>query len=392
LALLLIDLDQFKEVNDTLGHDKGDLLLKDVTRRIDDCLPEGAILARLGGDEFTIILSEECELDNINLIARKIIAVLAAPFQLGMEKVFISASIGIALYPEAGLEMEALLRHADQAMYAAKNAGRNRYAYFSRSMQDAAQSRLRLTNDLRSALAEDQFEVYYQPIVDMATGKIHKAEALIRWDHPTRGMVSPVEFIPLAEASGLILEIGEWVFKEALGEIQRLAEKGHTSFKISVNVSPMQFRNDDNLNVRWLSHLATAGLAAQSMVIEITEGLLLDLTPEVKDKLLAFGDAGIQVALDDFGTGYSSLAYLKKFDIDYLKIDRAFVKNIETDVEERALCDAIIVMAHKLGLKVIAEGVETVAQRDFLYAAGCDFAQGYLFSKPVPAAEFEALL
>jgi diguanylate cyclase (GGDEF)-like protein/PAS domain S-box-containing protein len=392
LTLLLIDLDQFKEVNDTLGHDKGDLLLVGVARRIADCLNQSATLARLGGDEFTVILSEPKDIESTNLIAKQIIATLTIPFQLGVEKVFISASIGIAQLPDAGVDIEDLLRHADQAMYAAKNAGRNRYAYFSNNLQEAAQSRMRLTNDLRNALAENQFEVYYQPIVELATGNIRKAEALIRWHHPTRGMVSPVEFIPLAEASGLIIEIGEWVFKKAAEQVQRMRTMNHSGFQISVNVSPMQFRNDDDLKVSWLSHLATLGLPAQSMVVEITEGLLLDLTSEVTDKLLAFGFAGIQVALDDFGTGYSSLAYLKKFDIDYLKIDRAFVHNIETDQEDRALCEAIIVMAHKLGLRVIAEGVETAVQRDLLLAAGCDFAQGYFYSKPVPVKQFESLL
>ena len=251
---------------------------------------------------------------------------------------------------------------------------------------------MRLTNDLRVAFAGNQFEVYYQPIVELATGNIRKAEALIRWHHPTRGMVSPVEFIPLAENSGLILEIGEWVFKRAAEQVKHLRSMSHSEFQISVNVSPMQFRNDDGLKIKWLDHLASLGLPAPCIVIEITEGLLLDLTSEVRDKLLGLGFAGIQVALDDFGTGYSSLAYLKKFDIDYLKIDRAFVNNMETDSADRALCEAIIVMAHKLGLRVIAEGVETAEQRDFLTAAGCDFAQGYLFSKPVPAEQFEALV
>jgi EAL domain-containing protein (putative c-di-GMP-specific phosphodiesterase class I) len=277
-------------------------------------------------------------------------------------------------------------------MYAAKNAGRNRYCYFAESMQEAAQSRMSLTRDLRAALAANQFEVHYQPIVDLASGTIHKAEALLRWQHPLRGAVSPAEFIPVAEASGMILEMGAWVFRQAAAQLQRLRAMGHAGFQVSVNVSPVQFQNDQQLTASWFEHLAALGLPPGSMVVEITEGLLLDLNAQVKGKLMAFAEAGIQVALDDFGTGYSSLAYLKKFDIDYLKIDRAFVRNLETDPDDRVLCEAIIAMAHKLGLKVIAEGVETQAQRDLLAAAGCDHAQGFLFSRPVPAAELESLL
>jgi diguanylate cyclase (GGDEF)-like protein/PAS domain S-box-containing protein len=392
LAVLLIDLDEFKEINDTLGHDKGDVLLIEVARRIAGCVRESVTLARLGGDEFTLILTEAEDLDNLKFIAKGIISRLAAPFRLGVETVFVSASIGIARFPQDGAELEDLQRHADQAMYAAKKAGRNRYCYFTAELQEAAQSRMRLTNDLRCALAENQFEVYYQPIIELRTGQIRKAEALIRWHHPTRGMLGPSEFIPLAEASGLILEIGEWVFKKSAEQMRRVRAMNHPAFQISVNISPAQFRNDSELNNTWLNHLASLVLPAQSMVIEITEGLLLDLSAEVKEKLLACGDAGIQVSLDDFGTGYSSLAYLKKFDIDYLKIDRVFVSNLETDSDDRALCEAIIVMAHKLGLKVIAEGVETKAQCDLLAAAGCDFAQGFLFSRPAPADQFEALL
>lgn len=392
LALFLIDLDQFKEINDTLGHDKGDMLLIEVARRIKGCLLESTVLARLGGDEFAVILSEPDELDHLNTTANQIIEKLAAPFCLDVETVYVSASIGIALFPEDSTEMDDLLRHADQAMYAAKNAGRNRYCYFTSAMQEAAQSRMQLTNDLRGALSGNQFEVHYQPIVELATGRIRKAEALIRWHHPVRGMVDPVDFISLAESSGLILDIGTWVFKKAAEQVQRLRSLNDPEFQISVNVSPAQFHNDSKLHTTWLKHLAALDLPAHSVAIEITEGLLLDLTAEVKDKLLAFRDAGTQVALDDFGTGYSSLAYLKKFDIDYIKIDRAFVSNLEESSDDHALCEAIIVMAHKLGLKVIAEGVETAAQRDLLAAAGCDFAQGYFFSKAVSSEQFETLL
>ncbi|GAB3549298.1 hypothetical protein GCM10027343_30790 [Noviherbaspirillum agri] len=391
-ALLLIDLDQFKDVNDTLGHDKGDALLIEAARRLRGCIPAGATLARLGGDEFALILADRPNHDAVNDSAGKINALLAQPFRLGLETVFVSASIGITFFPEDGSDMDELLRHADQAMYAAKHAGRNRYCRFTSALQEAAQVRRHLMSDLRSALPNKQFELYYQPIIDLKTGAIRKAEALIRWRHPARGMVSPTDFIPLAEATGMILEIGEWVFKEAAAQMQRLHVMGHSELKIGINISPVQFHNDRDLYRKWVAHLEELGLPAQCMVIEITEGLLLNLTQEVKDKLLAFRDAGTQVALDDFGTGYSSLAYLQKLDIDYIKIDRAFVNNLGAGANDCALCEAMIVMAHKLGLAVVAEGVETEVQRDLLAAAGCDFGQGYFFSRPVPASEFEAML
>jgi diguanylate cyclase (GGDEF)-like protein/PAS domain S-box-containing protein len=392
VALLLIDLDQFKEINDTLGHDTGDLLLIEVARRIRAHARAQAPVARLGGDEFAVILTLPGEVADAGKIAQQIITALAAPMQLGVETLFVSASVGIALFPEHGAQIENVLRHADQAMYAAKNAGRNRFCYFTYAMQDAAQAKMQLTRDLRGALEANQFEVHYQPIVDLASGVPRKAEALLRWHHPVRGTVSPAQFIPLAEASGMILDIGAWVLRQAAGQLQRMRNLGHATFQISVNVSPVQFYNDPQLCDTWFRLLAELDLPAAGMIIEITEGLLLDLNAQVRSKLLVFAEAGVQVALDDFGTGYSSLAYLKKFDIDYLKIDRAFVRHLETDPDDRALCEAIIMMAHKLGLKVIAEGVETAAQRDFLAGAGCDQAQGYLFSRPVAAADLEAAL
>ncbi|MCH8622472.1 GGDEF and EAL domain-containing protein [Undibacterium sp. TS12] len=392
LTLLLIDLDQFKEINDALGHAKGDTLLVEVARRIAACVHEPATIARLGGDEFTVVLSDNHDNAHVTAVAQAIIDKLVQVFQLGIERAYISASIGIAQYPGDGHNAGDLLRHADQAMYAAKNAGRNRYCLFTGALQEAVQSRMRLNNDLRDALKAGEFQVYYQPIVELATGAIHKAEALLRWHHPVFGMISPAEFIPLAETSGMIVEIGEWVFRQAVEQVKRLRSMHLPPFKISVNVSPVQFRHEHDFTEAWLEHLAASGLPANSIVIEITEGLLLDATEGVADKLLRFRDAGVHVALDDFGTGYSSLAYLKKFDIDYIKIDRVFVSNIDVDANDLTLCEAIIVMAHKLGLAVIAEGVETTAQRDLLVAAGCDFVQGYLISQPVPARQFEKLV
>ena len=392
LAVLFIDLDHFKEVNDTLGHHQGDILLVDAARRIGACVRKSDTVARLGGDEFTVILSPLEHTDRVELIAQQIIDSLRAPFALGQEQAFVSASIGITLYPDDALDIDDLLKHADQAMYAAKGGGRNRYSFFTPALQVAALNRMRLTNDLRGALAGRQFALYFQPIVHLESGRVHKAEALIRWHHPQRGTVSPLEFIPLAEASGLIADIGEWVFHESVQWVRRWRREHDPAFQVSINQSPLEFQREDGCYRAWVEHLQALSLPGQSVVVEITEGLLLDANSAVSDKLLQLRDAGIQVALDDFGTGYSSLSYLKKFDIDYLKIDRSFTRNLAPDSSDMALSGAIIVMAHKLGLKVIAEGVETPEQRDLLAAAGCDYGQGYLFAKPMPADEFDVFL
>lgn len=393
LALLLIDLDQFKEVNDTLGHDVGDMLLQEAGRRISACVRDSDTVARLGGDEFTVILSELEDKNHIEDIAQKIIKQLFETYHIGGEVVHISGSIGITLYPDDTNDIDALLKGADQAMYAAKKKGRNRFSYFTQSLQDAAQKRLRLKNDLREALSGEQFEVYFQPIVDLHSGHIFKAEALLRWHHPERGMVSPLEFIPVAEETGFINEIGDWVFREAARWGHKWSTYFDGDFQISVNMSPVQFKAEgEAFALEWFQYLNELNLSGKNIVIEITENLLLHAETNITDKLLWLRDAGIQVAVDDFGTGYSSLSYLKIFDIDYLKIDQAFVHNLETDMNDIALCEAIIVMAHKLDLKVIAEGVETEGQKKLLAEAGCDFAQGYLYSRPVSAEEFESLL
>ncbi|WP_371867521.1 EAL domain-containing protein [Duganella guangzhouensis] len=392
LAILFIDLDHFKEVNDTLGHQQGDVLLVDAARRISACVRKSDTVARLGGDEFTVILCELEAPDHVERIAQAILNRLLLPFELDAEQAFVSASIGITLYPDDALEIDDLLKHADQAMYAAKGAGRNRYSYFTPALQVAALSRMRLTNDLRGALKSNQFELYFQPIVHLDSGTIHKAEALIRWNHPQRGLVSPLEFIPLAESSGLIIEIGEWVFRESANWALRWRQQVDPAFQVSLNQSPLEFQREGSSYQSWLQHLQTLALPGQALVVEITEGLLLDASHAVSRRLLQLRDAGIQVALDDFGTGYSSLSYLKKFDIDYLKIDRSFTRNLAPESSDMALSEAIIVMAHKLGLKVIAEGVETPEQRALLAAAGCDYGQGYLFAKPMPADQFDAFL
>ncbi|HEX7641259.1 MAG TPA: EAL domain-containing protein [Burkholderiaceae bacterium] len=392
LGLMFLDLDRFKEVNDTLGHEMGDDLLKQASARLRACVRQTDTVARMGGDEFTIILDEITEAADVTRIAQNILKRMAEPFQLGEEVAFISSSIGITFYPEDATEIATLLKNADQAMYAAKAAGRNTFHHFMPAMQLAAQTRMRMINDLRGALGGKQFKVYYQPIVDTRTGAIHKAEALIRWLHPQHGLVSPASFIPLAEETRMIVEIGDWVFREALHQAAAWRKNYRPDFQVSINVSPLQFRGEGNYQSGWLDTMRTLGLPGQSVAVEITEGLLLDADAEITDKLLAFRDAGVTVSLDDFGTGYSSLSYLKRFDIDYLKIDRSFVHNMETDSNDLALCDSIIVMAHRLGLQVIAEGVETREQHDLLVKAGCDYLQGFLFARPLPPEEFEALL
>jgi len=392
LALMFLDLDHFKDINDTLGHDVGDSLLKQTTQRLQTCIRGSDTLARQGGDEFTIIMGELDEVGSIDRVAHGILQSMAAPFQLGNERCYVSFSIGIALYPDDAGDLDDLLKKADQAMYAAKRQGRNRFCYFTPIMQAAAESRLRLANDLRDALANHQFWVAYQPIVKLATGEIQKAEALLRWQHPSRGLVSPAEFIPIAEETGIILELGEWVFHQAVSQLENWRKKYYANFQIGVNKSPVQFHNTGKDHNNWFEHLQRLGLPGSCIVVEIAEGLLLDTSPAVADKLFAFSRAGIQVSLDDFGTGYSSLSYLKKFHIDYLKIDQNFVCNLSDNSTDLALCEAIILMAHKLGMKVVAEGIETMAQRDLLLRADCDYGQGYFFSRPLPAEAFEQLL
>jgi len=394
LALLLVDLDEFKEVNDTLGHDVGDVLLQEAARRIRSCIRDADTVARLGGDEFTIILTDLSDRTHIENVAQKILGRLAEPFHLGDEVAYVTASIGITLYPGDAGDIDTLLKHADQAMYAAKKHGRNRFFYFTASLQEAAQTRLKLSRDLREAVAARQFVTHFQPIVELSTGRVHKAEALVRWLHPTRGLVNPMVFIPLAEETGLINDIGEWVFRESAQCAKAWSQTYGADFQVSVNMSPVQFRSEGRTRIKgWLRHLQDIGLSGPNLSIEITENLLLNAHAEVTEQLLWFRDAGIQVAIDDFGTGYSTLSYLKQFPIDYLKIDRSFVRDIETDPNDMALSRAIIVMAHELGLKVIAEGVETIGQRNLLAKAGCDYAQGYLYAgAPLPPHDFEAWL
>ena len=393
LALLFIDLDHFKEINDTRGHEAGDLLLSAVAQRLRNHVRKSDAVTRLGGDEFTITLTELHDIELVTDIAQKLCSDLALPFQIGEQAAYISASIGITIYPRDAATPSELLRNADQAMYRSKERGRNRFAYFEPHMQAAAQNRMAISNDLRVAIADDQLEVYYQPIVDLANGNIHKAEALLRWHHPQRGEVSPEVFIPIAEHAGLISGIGNWVYEKALVQARHWRTLD-PHLTININVSPLQFHDGDVEHCRkWLSEdRPDEERLVAAIGLEITEGLLLTSHTEVVKQLLAFRQAGIKISLDDFGTGYSSLSYLRTFALDFVKIDKSFVHNLEYDSGNFALCEAIIAMAHKLGLRVIAEGVETREQAELLRDAECDFGQGFLFGHAVTARQFEELL
>lgn len=386
LAVLFIDLDRFKEVNDSLGHSVGDALLAEAAKRLSSCVRETDTVARLGGDEFTIILNGINDQRCAEMIIQMILLELAKPFHLNAKLAYVSASIGVTFFPGDADSADILMKNADQAMYAAKNNGRNCWSCFTSNMQAATEIRSKIAYELRSALKNEQLYLLYQPIIELATGHVYKAEALIRWQHPEQGTIHPVEFITVAEETNLITDIGDWVFKQAVNQVSRWQENFNSDFQISINKSPKQFMSKMS---DWVNFLERRGLNGQSIIVEITENLLLDAHELVVKQLLSYRDAGVQVAIDDFGTGYSSLSYLKKFDIDYLKIDRSFISNLNSKSNDRILCEAVITMAHRLGMKVIAEGVETDSQKDLLMAMGCDFGQGYFFSKPLPADQFE---
>lgn len=389
MALVFIDLDGFKGVNDTLGHDMGDLLLQQVAERLGNCVRTTDIVARLGGDEFTVILGELKNPADVVRIAQAVLQALAQPFHLGKENAHISASIGITLYPNDGADCATLLKNADQAMYVAKQQGRNRFNYFAPFMQEATRIRMTLANELRDALHNDELRVVYQPIVELASGRICKAEALVRWQHPSRGLLSPIEFLAVAETTGIIIDIGDWVFQQAARQAKRMQQLHGADFQICVNKSSWQFRENSSDYRSWLEFLSQMQLDARSVVIEVTESLLLETGNDVSDKLASFRAANMQLSLDDFGAGYCSLAFLKRFHIDYLKIDPAFVCGMAEGRQSTSLCKAIIAMAHTMNIQVIAEGIESCAQVAELQAAGCDFGQGYLYSRPISGEELE---
>ncbi|BBL69566.1 putative bifunctional diguanylate cyclase/phosphodiesterase [Methylogaea oryzae] len=396
-AILFIDLDDFKYVNDTLGHSGGDLLLREAARRMQLCTRKlaadrcGDVLGRFGGDEFVLVAGGmESEADAVN-IAEKIIADLSRDYDVAGTVVHVSASIGIAIYPDDADDTKTLLNRADQAMYEAKRLGRSRYVRYSPSIHYAAHTRAQIKAGLKQALRRNQLSVYYQPMVDLASGRPIKAEALIRWRHPKLGFVSPAVFIPLAEEAGMIEEIGLWVLKKALQNLKEWQAAGRRDIGISINLSPHQLagpRFADSM----LKLIADAEVPAEFVTFEITEGVIISDHTDCHSKLKRLKQRGATIALDDFGTGYSSLSYIKKYDIDYIKIDKVFVDGIDTNEEDRVLVETMIVMASKLRIKVVVEGVETESQLNTLREVGAQVIQGYYFSKALPHEEFSAWL
>ena len=386
-ALLFIDLDHFKGVNDSFGHSMGDMVLREAAARITKCVRASDTVSRLGGDEFTVMLTNLHGPQEAWLIGEAIIASLSKEFQVGEQQCFLSASIGIASYPADGSTAEALLKSADTAMYRAKAGGRAQVVFFEERMNAEAVARLTLDNDLRMAIERNELVMHYQPQVDLATGAVRGAEALVRWRHPTRGLISPVRFIPLAEESGFIERLGQWAMQQACTEMKRWRELGLPVEHVAVNVSPRQFRKRDL--VEFVGRcIAELGLPAQCLEIEITEGLLLDRGEAVEGLLRELAQAGHGVALDDFGTGFSSMSYLKRFPVTTIKIDRAFVEGLGTDDDSEAIVAAIVAMSHALGKKVIAEGVETEAQMAVLRRLGCDRIQGFVICAALSGEDF----
>jgi len=391
VAVLFIDLDRFKVINDTLGHDSGDELLKVVARRLSEAVRPGDTVARYGGDEFVIVLANVAHIDDVTRVVNKILGWLSPAITIGGRELFVTPSIGITLYPFDDATSDELLRNADSAMFDAKEQGGNCFRFYTAEMNARAERRLTLETGLRHALERGEFLLHYQPQVDIASGAILGAEALIRWQHPDWGLVSPAEFIPLAEETGLILPIGEWVLNEACSQARRWHDAGHVDLRIAVNLSGRQLSQKNLVDIV-AATLARCAVAHGMLELEITESLLMQDLEQIAGTLEALVALGVSVSMDDFGTGYSSLSYLKRLPIDVLKIDQSFVRDISSDPDDAAIVQAIIAMAHSLGIKVMAEGVETAEQLAFLRQHRCDGMQGYYFSRPLPPEQFIMLL
>lgn len=386
-SLMFIDVDYFKDINDTLGHNIGDILLVELSKRLKSILREEDTLARLGGDEFILLLPES-DVTEAQKIAQKLLYVIQNPFPIEQYELNITASIGIALYPTDGLDKETLSKNADTAMYRAKEAGRNGYSFFTKEMQTISTRKLQLLNALYHALSRNEFHIVYQPQIALKTGHLIGAEALLRWEHPEFGTISPVEFIPIAESSGLILSIGEWVLRSAAEQLKGWMESGMSPMVMAINLSAVQFRHP-NLPDLVTQILQSTKLPSQYLELELTESVAMYNPKEAINIMNNLHERGIRMSIDDFGTGYSSLSYLKKFKVYKLKIDKSFVRDIGTDPEDKAIVAAIISMAHSLGLQTIAEGVETIEQLNFLHEQGCDEVQGYYYNEPLLPEEFE---
>lgn len=398
VGLLCLDLDRFNEINDMVGHSGGDRVLVETSARIRASLPGTATVARLAGDRFAVIVAD-CRRAQFEITAQAVMDAISAPLvkerkrEPGVEEkdgMYLSASIGIAIFPDDAQHAEGLVTAAEHAMVQAKRSGGKRSQYFTQSQQEAALEKMRMVNELRHAIGRNELHMAFQPIIHIASRKIEKAEVLLRWTHPLFGPVSPARFIPLAEQSGLIVEIGNWIVDQVIASAKQWHTQLGTRIELSVNSSPVQFEH--NAANTWIDRLASAGLPPGSITIEITEGMLISDFEHVRGCLKKLQQNGSKVSLDDFGTGYSALSYLKRFAFNYLKIDKSFIKNLEHDASDMALTQAIIDMAHKLGIETIAEGVETEAQRDILTGFGCDYLQGFLISQPLTHAAFDAML
>jgi diguanylate cyclase (GGDEF)-like protein/PAS domain S-box-containing protein len=391
VAVLFLDLDGFKHINDSLGHPTGDRLLQSVAKRLVDCVRGSDTVSRQGGDEFVVLLSEVGQPADAAITARRMLAAVAEAHSLDQHDLYVTASIGVSVYPDDGTDAETLIKNADTAMYQAKENGRQNYQFFKPAMNVRAVERQSIEENLRRALERQEFTLCYQPKVDLRTGRITGAEALLRWTHPTRGLIPPVQFIPVAEDCGLILPIGNWVLREACKQARIWLDAGLPLTTMAVNISAMEFRNEGFLGGVF-TILKETGLNPRSLELELTESVLMKRAESSQTILKALRSRGVQIAVDDFGTGYSSLSYLRKFPIDALKIDQSFVRQITTTPEETTIVTAVIGMGRSLKLRVIAEGVETREELGFLRAQKCDEAQGYYFSRPVHPLQFAALL
>ncbi len=391
LAVMFLDLDRFKLVNDTLGHTMGDRLLKAVANRLQGCLRSGDTLSRFGGDEFTLLLPEVRTRDDVVVIASKILDRLVAPFVIDGHELFVGASIGVALYPEAGDSVESLIQNADIAMYHVKGRGKNGYQFFSDEMNQRFSTRLSMERELRNALASEELQVHYQPQVNLESGRISGLEALVRWRHPDQGLIQPADFLSVAEETGLITQLDEYVQRRAFEDVAAWQRLGHDDITLSVNLTAGQLETDSFLE-RFFASLKASGLNPKSLKMEITEGMLMRDLDMIVPKLRALREAGIGIAIDDFGTGYSSLSYLQQFPVNGLKIDRSFVSDIRADQSDASIINAIVAMARGLKLGLVAEGVENRTQLRYLRSRGCTEVQGFIFSGALPAVEITPLL
>lgn len=391
LGVMMLDLDRFKQINDSLGHNIGDDLLKHTALRLQDALRDYDTVARLGGDEFGIILPEIRQATDLAVIADKVVNAFSQPFTLGGREVVVTASVGVALYPNDGEGVDALMQYADAALYHAKSKGRNNFQFYSKELTAHATERLSLESDLRKALERGELELFYQPKVDIGSGALIGAEALMRWNHPSRGMVPPDKFIGIAEDTGLILPMGAWALQAACSASAKWNHGRERALKIAVNLSPRQFESPDFVQ-SVLATLKATGCQADWIELEITESLLLDSRDDILSMLEALSVAGISIAIDDFGTGYSALSYLTRFPVQILKIDRSFVRGLPADLGSVALVKAVVSLAQSLHMGLVAEGVETDEQAAHLLGLGCEMAQGFLYSKPLPQAKFEERL